>query len=485
MKVLERISRTKRAMAAVYGRLLADLQRPDFRAELGVSPKGGPSSWLQNGQTLSDVVDKAARVRNCAGVLELRTYFEQDAHGCECQKVAVHNADFCGKVLLCQTCAGRAQATRLARFGPAIEAAADRYPFAYFITFTVPPGRWLRESLLRLKRGFRAFHRRGQRRAGRGSPRSAGQWGKVRAALAGLEVKEGAGSGDFHCHYHVLAFTEKPIDFSVYDGRKRRFLERAYGGRGKVPQKCLDRIPRDVISFTRADGQAVTVPVSPLSRDWFAATGETAINVDCRPVVAKPGGKSLVEQCKEILKYPLAFEKGSLVSSDNRIRLVEMIAATFNTRCFERYGDFRKVKLPDLTEPKTAKSQEIFVSFWDTFERSYTPPSPVDGPVFKVQFGPDVSPEKRELLATQARMIGAYRGLRRRILEDATVPRWRESEIKSTNLDHLKEGFREQVRRLWLGFRETPPPRPGWETWVQGVLDLWPDATPTVSPCPA
>jgi len=456
---LSRLSLTKRTATALFA--------PITSGEYDLSAVPILSG---NGQTRSDIVDKAWRVVHCADQVELRAVYDGEAGGEQQQRIVVHTASWCRKYLVCPTCARRAQAVRVKVYGEKLSELYHTTARTYLLTFTVRDRVSLAAGLADLRSGFRAFVRQGQRRRRSGDRRDRGEWGKVVAGLAGFEVKRGAG-GAWHPHIHCLVHTSAPLDYSVYDQEKRAVLERLYG-KGQVPEASLLAAARQTVPLDVA-GEVRQVPVSPLSLQWYNATGGQSVNVDCRPISSDNGYGPVEDQLREVLKYPVAFDndRGLWGTAD----LVEIMAETHNGRFFERYGHYRKLPDPGLVDPESKHSQEIFSARWSVAQSAYGLIRPESGPLFTLS-GQVITDGRKAMLAVQAQLIGVYRAARRRVFEDTTFPRWRESAAKAEALDAVKAGFREQVRLLWRKFVELGeiPDRLPEETWVQTALDLFP-----------
>ena len=65
----------------------------------------------------------------------------------------------------------------------------------YLVTATIPPVPTWREDLNTLVGSWQAFRKMGQRRKGRVSTRSRGEFGKVLAGISKIEIKPGRGIG--------------------------------------------------------------------------------------------------------------------------------------------------------------------------------------------------------------------------------------------------------------------------------------------------
>ena len=163
--------------------------------------------------TRDDFTRILKKMTGCGSVVELRGALDRNTG--EMGALAVHAANFCGQHTICPYCAGRVQDRRGARFREPIAAMAGKYPYAYLLTATLPPHPEWRVHLDKLVKGWQSFRRMGQKRPVRkggrvvGYRQGKGEFGKVRAGLAKIELKRGKNSGLPHCHYHAIVFTEE------------------------------------------------------------------------------------------------------------------------------------------------------------------------------------------------------------------------------------------------------------------------------------
>jgi hypothetical protein len=289
-----------------------------------------------------DLAHKIRKVRSCGSLLEFR---ERGAG-----PLRLHNGQFCKQTAVCPICAARAQARRRARFEDAIKAqvrgcvreAAGRFNYAYMLTLTVAPRQTFEESADHVKGSDRRFMRMGQRRAK--GKRSRGEWGKVLAGLGKQEFKRGLGSGLPHVHIHKLVFTDRPLNYRVYDPNEKR-AARLMG---------WEPAPLDLLEMVDDAGNVKAIPCSKLSREWYEATGDS-VNIKVNDLykywMQNDRGRglsyedSVLRQSKEILKYVSKWN--SLPDLDqegfNPSDFVDVMRATYCRRTFATYGAFRKV----------------------------------------------------------------------------------------------------------------------------------------------
>lgn len=476
----------------------AALERPSslksWSADLVGIVKGQESSLFEGWDfgpgslTRADFGRILKKMTGCGSVVELRAAIDRKTG--EVGDLKVHAANYCGQHTICPYCAGRVQDRRGARFQGPIKDMAVKYPFAYMVTATVPPVPTWREDLQNLIEGWQNFRRMGQKRPiikkkkVVGYREGRGEFGKVKAGLAKIELKRGAGSGLPHCHYHSLIFTESPLDFQVWSA-----AEKLKPKEDRVP---LYRIPRLLNRETRfkvvMPGWSARValrswvPASKISYEWFQATG-TATNFRVDPIryreSDKKAGRSwsdaVYDQSREVLKYATKFDsspaKGSekLFASD----FVGIRDATYCRRLFITYGDFRKVGGDDFVGggPHVSTNPIIFESRWRGFE--YSPLLIKNRPVF---LNTDITPLVTTRLQIMNRALGQVRRMRSAVL--ASKKHFRET-------GGLRPAF--YIRREYLengAFNDLPSvlevpadvcANPGspetWERWADAVSD--------------
>ncbi len=370
------------------------------------------------------------KISGCGSVVELRSAMDRGTG--EIGSPVVHAANYCGQHTICPYCAGRVQDRRGARFRESIQAMAKQYPYAYLVTATIPPVPTWREDLDRLIGGWQAFRRKGQiRRRKRkdgtiAETRSGGEWGKVKAGLAKIELKRGSDSGLPHCHYHALVFTETPFDYRVWDPS-----EKAKPKRDRVP---LYRLPVRLAQFKKKNLRLAGperyirrclpgwVPASKISSEWFAASGGANFRLDplrYREVDRKAGRsyeESIFDQSREVLKYATKFDSHPKMGAEKLFAsdFVGIRDATYNRRLFVTYGDFRKVGGNDFEGggPHISESPVIFESRWRGVE--YSPLMHRSKPVF---MNSDKTPAVTARLVILNRAQGQIRRMRSAIVK--------------------------------------------------------------------
>jgi len=429
------------------------------------------------------------KISGCGSVVELRSALDRGTG--EIGAPAVHAANYCGQHTICPYCAGRVQDRRGARFRASIEAMAGKYPFAYMVTATIPPVPTWREDLDKLISGWQDFRRMGQVRRRKRKDgtivesRSGGEWGKVRAGLAKIELKRGSGSGMPHCHYHAIVFTEKPFDYRVWDQAEKHLP--------KERRRPLYRLPRRVPPSMRFRPcvpawrlrPALTgwVAASKITSEWFKASGGINFRLDplkYRPCDKKAGRsyeESIFDQSREVLKYATKFdscpEKGAeaLFGRD----FIGIRDATYNRRLFVAYGDFRKVPGNDFEGggPHISEGPIIYEARWRGVE--YSPLIQRSRPIF---LNSDASPAVTARLNILNRAQGQVRRMRSAIVAA-------KRHFQSHFPGQLRPAF--YLRRLYAedgSYKEIPmalevpayvaaaPHNPAtWEQWMDTTME--------------
>jgi len=349
------------------------------------------------------------KITGCGSVLELRAAVDYGTG--EISAPALHAANFCGQHTICPFCAGRVQDRRKARFREAIQGAARTFKRAYLVTATIPPVPNWRADLDQLLGAWKSFRKMGQKRRRKGSARSNGEWGKIRAGLAKVEIKRGDGSGLPHCHIHALFFTDEYFDFRVWS----------------KDEKAKERGAR--VSLHENNG-------SKIVKEWQAATDGQATGLDVKLIKWKPakrfngeGAKeyadraenwsysdSVFEQSREVLKYATKFETAPAVGAEKLFAedFIDIKCATYGRRLFHTYGTFRKVGGNDFEGSQCPISSHpiIYETRWRTDR--YSPLMERSKPIFP---NSDPGPGLSARLKVLNRIQGATRRIRRSIFE--------------------------------------------------------------------
>ncbi len=377
--------------------------------------KFGPGSLTE-----ADLFRTMKKITGCGSVVELRAAVDRGTG--LVGPATLHAANFCGQHTVCPMCAGRVQDRRGVRFKDPILNAAGRYKYAYMLTATMPPAPTWRADLNQLVAAWQDFRRLGQKRKKQKTEivdgvkrkavyyeRDGGEFGKVRAGLAKVELKRGSVSGLPHCHYHALVFTDERLDFRVWSAeeKKKPVAER-------IP---LYQIPDD------SDPRG-WVPASKLTYEWSKVTGFRARSFDVKPIQYlerdKAAGvsyeESVFRQSKEVLKYATKFDSSPKAGTEKLFArdFVEIKDATYSRRLFHTYGDFYGVPGNDFIGggPHISEKPLIFESRWRTSR--YSPLMERDKPVFP---NSDMSPRVSERITVLNRLQGGVRRMRTAIVE--------------------------------------------------------------------
>jgi len=397
----------------------------------------------RTGLTRSDITEKIDKIKSCCSIVELTANYTEVDHVVE-QTLSVTNANFCKQHSVCPTCADRSQNRRRARYNEPIKQQAslvkDGKRYAYILTFTIADGVDLAERLSNLKQSKLEWRKMGQKRK---NGHSNGEARKIKAGLSTIEIKRGSGSKLWHVHAHELVFTDRPLDFGIYDQKKKKELKKIYGD--NIPKEILSAIVEDTATF---DGEEVAV--SKISKEWLKATNGQSIDISVEPMYHVPSkGKtsekkrrkcaslsfeqSIAYQAKEVLKYI------SKPSENTPEDMLEIITDTYNKRMVATYGEFRGVPGNDY-EIENHPESENYVIVWDKDNQDYNRPIPG-----KLQ---DFQQEETDTRKKVAQMLGEYRRQRRSLLDVAG-----EGSDLSERLDDLKRTFKESVSKLWLFYR--------------------------------
>lgn len=365
--------------------------------------------------TKADFTRILQKITGCGSVVELRSKLDRQTG--EISPPAVHAANFCGQHTVCPYCAARVQDRRKARFRGAIMGAARTYKHAYLVTATIPPVPTWREDLSLLLDSWKSFRKMGQvrrRKRKDGSfrvTRSGGEWAKVEAGLAKVEIKRGDDSGLPHCHIHALFFTNEYLDYRVWAPEEK--------AKAREERKSL---------FA---GNA-----SKISQEWTAATDGRAKGINVKKIKWRPAKRareesvkhyreraenwsyadSVVEQAREVLKYATKFDTAPEAGSEKLFAsdFIGIKAATYGRRLFHTYGEFRRIGGDDFTGSSFPLKENpvIYEARWNSDR--YTALRERSRPVFgNMEPGPRLT----ERLQVLNRIQGAIRRTRRAINE--------------------------------------------------------------------
>ena len=396
----------------------------------------------RSGITRSDLFDKIDKMKQCANVIELRSTQTADNTGFE-TSMRVAAANFCKQHILCPICSDRLQTRRRARFNDPVKQQArlvsEGKRYAYMITYTVLDGSDLSDQITRLKNAKRAFRRMGQKRC---SDYSNGEASAIRAGVSTIEIKRGKNSGLWHSHSHDLIFTDRPLDYRVYDPEKRRKLKNRYGQH--IPEHELLSAAMNVVDFC-----GKRIPVSKVSAEWLRATGGESINISVEKIRHIPknsiGKKrrqykkmsfedSVAFQAREVLKYPV-----TTVDCKDEDFIV-LITDTYNKRLVETIGEFRGLPKDDYNEDVADSDVENYVMVYKNGRYSGAIPG---------AFREQQSEEETNARSLSGRLLGAYRRHRRYLVDNREKIEGGISRL----LDDAKDIFRAQYNEIWKSYR--------------------------------
>lgn len=405
------------------------------------------SDYVSNtGLTFSDLDDKIDKITGCSSLIELKEDFVEKGD-CFEQVLKMSAANFCKQTAVCPICADRMQTRRRVKFNDPIRNQVKRIPekkrYAYLLTYTVTDGNSLSERLEHLKESKKAFRKMGQRRVT--GKRSRGEASKIKAAISTIEIKKGKNSGQWHVHSHDLVFTDKPLDYVMYDQKKKRKLTKRYGD--NIPVEKLA-----AIALNNVDFRGGSVPASKLSLEWLKATGGDSMSIDASPLKHIPDGcsskkkrklramsfeDSVVWQSREALKYPVKPLEYEPIDS------IEILNDTFNKRMIATYGEFRGIQGDDYNDEPN-EDDTTFVMKWDVEKHCY---------------GEAIPGRVRDLLKNEeeskcrsdcGKALGNYRRARKGILFN----RFKYGRDLYIYLDEAKRKYRAIVRGIWAAYRQ-------------------------------
>ena len=415
------------------------------------------SNVTSAGLTYSDLMERADKIFSCSTVVELKEEFTGPPDNME-QIFQVTAANFCKQHVVCPICSNRSQARRQARFDDPIKqqaiAVMEGNKHAYLFTYTIADGENLKERLNHLKESKRYFRLQGQKRV---NGRSCGEAGKIKAAVSTIEIKRGDKSGLWHTHIHELVFTDKPIDYKIYDPEQRRKLYKKFGD--NIPKEELSKI-----ALRRALFKGERVPVSKISAEWLKATSGDSISLHVDKMHHIPRSKtiyyngqfkkvlvsakkrkklsqmsfeeSIAYQAKESLKYI------TKPSENNPLDFVEIIDSTYNKRLVSTYGEFRAIPVDDYND-ETGENN-TFMALWNPVEKTYG--NVVAGKIREVI----EEIEGHKARSECAILTGQYRRRRKELLSTMT----KAGNVLSNALDDTKKQYRSRVGSVWALYRQ-------------------------------
>jgi len=369
------------------------------------------------------------KISGCGSVLELRAAVDHSTG--DVGAPVLHAANFCGQHTICPFCAGRVQDRRLAKWEKPIKWAAQKFRFAYMITATTAPAETWRADIDGLRDAWRGFYLKGQKRI---AGRSPGEWGKVKAGIAKMEIKRGEDSHLPHCHYHALVFTDEMLNYEIWSKEERAKWPDEKDAHKREPNF---KIPWPV---TPADSRGWRAG-SKLSHEWSEATGFTAMGFRVDPIRWKPEHKregvsfaeSVYYQSIEVLKYSTKFDSSPATGAEKLFArdFIGIKDATYNRRLFHTYGFFHRDARKAINEvcpflldeddftgggPQIYDGPLIYESRWR--DRKYSELESRSKPVFKGQERTLTGQFRRTMLN---RVQGKFRRMRTAIVESKKI----------------------------------------------------------------
>ncbi len=225
----------------------------------------------------------------------------------------------CNNYTLCNSCAKARSQKLYSNLMPYVKTLKKMPVNFYMVTLTIKnnPVAKSGEAYQLLRDSWTSFVKMGQNR--KDGRRSRGEASKIIGYSMAIEASaDSVRMGYAHIHAHILVVTtrDNPINFVVYDQEKIKPLNKKYGKK-RIPQAELDEIVLQHLK--NVDGTIVTngekpIPASKISQEWYAATGNTAMNIDVKlikdgPVWSKKRKRmeyrDLESQIQETVKYPV------------------------------------------------------------------------------------------------------------------------------------------------------------------------------------
>lgn len=257
------------------------------------------------------------------------------------EKKEILYSDDCGIFLVCPLCARKRTDIIKAKYGERCRELSAKYPYVYMITYTIEDTENFNDGWELITKSLRRFRRIGQKRKAGGRVVYYGESGKIKAALSCGEVKEGSGSGRWHVHFHQIAFCSEPLDYSIYDQKKKQEIITYYNEVLNCEALKIDLVP--AVKSWLIKKNKTKIPISKVSLEWYFSTGKTSTNIDVRPV----DSSKILETIPEIIKY------SSKVNELPPDKLLEILLYKDHKRFLSTWGEMR-----DNNEPETIEEEE-------------------------------------------------------------------------------------------------------------------------------
>ena len=279
------------------------------------------------------------------------------------------NSSTCGYYTICPICARQRADVIVSKYIDQLTRLSKLHKYHYMLTPTVADCDTLTEGMDNLSNGLRNFFRQGQRR--KGGKRSGGESGKIKASLFCTEVTPGKNSGKPHVHAHGIVFTDEPLDFAVYDQKKKKEIIRHFNEvEGYKPNKKdllpSARMPRQILN--KKTGKTELKLFSPLNSDWYAGTKGNGFNIKCQ-LLKK--GVPLEKQLREMIKYAT-----KLTDASEQL-LFELLTQRQRRRFIMTTGSLRGIGSEDTEENEEfLKIENAESKAWDWQNGKYKTDSP-------------------------------------------------------------------------------------------------------------
>jgi len=281
----------------------------------------------------------------------------------------------CGGHKYCPVCADKVSGERVKKIDSSLRDNWDDARYSYMITFTLSNQKDLNASLKLLNKSYRAWYRAGQKR---GETRSGGEAGKIVASSKSIEIKKGRGSNLWHCHIHAIVFTSRPLNFRVYDAKKKKIAGKGLSLKSSADRETFKKRCEELGAVKEwatvlRNGKEVKIPASKLSKEWAIATGGLGCGIDVRVLwgddrpdsfvslfdsIKGAGGDKTAKAVKYALKYSV--KAGDLLKCSYE-ETFELFDGFRGIRSIEYAGFLRKtpVKSTKTKEEREAEEKQV------------------------------------------------------------------------------------------------------------------------------
>lgn len=227
----------------------------------------------ENGTIRSDILDLSKKIKKCshsALVAEKTDIFSGEVNS---RVMSLHR---CGQHKLCPVCADAVSGDRIRKISNLLSENWESAKYCYMLTFTIKDGIDLKERLSVLKKGYRVWYLKGKRR---GNKYSLGESSKIKGSTKSIEIGLGATSKVWHPHIHSIVFTDKPLDFRVYNSDIKKKADKLFSKKeaSNFKKYMLDN-GGYLYPYKNKSG---VIALSKLSSEWREATRGEGLNIRC------------------------------------------------------------------------------------------------------------------------------------------------------------------------------------------------------------